>query len=203
MARCCALLVALPLGLLAACRTVGSQIAVPADLSPPPEALLEPPSMGATPAEPRFVGALVAYAAAVRELPSHVGADADLHQREALRLLAGAVALLPARPELRQPAYRVATELRVTAARMATELVMEPRAQIAQAKGALAGLATFLLGVVARDRPPDVRARVQAFAAAVHDVDADRTDPDRARLHAALLAALDALEATLSSTAPR
>jgi hypothetical protein len=163
--------------------------------------LLDPPSMRAQSVDPRFGDALVAYAAAIRALSSHRGADADEHIREALRLLATAVALVPGPLEVRESAYRVATELRVTAARMATDFVTDPPAQTAHARLGLKMLATFLLDVEARDHVanPDVLARVQASEAAVRAIDPDHLEPTRASMIAALEAVERALEAMLGA----
>jgi hypothetical protein len=163
--------------------------------------LLDPPSMRAEPVDPRFADALVAYAAAIRALSSHRGADADEQIREALRLLAAAVALVPGPLEVREPAYRVATELRVTAARMATDFVTDRPAQTAHARLALKSLASFLLDVVARDHAatPDVLARLRAFEAAALAVDPNHLEPTRASMIGALEAVEPVLEAMLDA----
>jgi hypothetical protein len=185
--------------MLAGCTQIGDRIAVPDDLAPPPAALLGPPSDASPSVDSRFTDALVAYTTAVHALPSYRGPEADVHIREALRLLADAVALVPGQPEIRERAYRTADALRVTAARMATDYENDPRAQAAHARQGLEATAAALLQVASTSwaGAPDVLARARSFEMAVRAIDPDRLEPDRSRVVAALAAAEDALQTIL------
>src|SRR5689334_14676193 len=93
-----AILAAATLGALAGCTQVDTPIATPLDLSPPPPAVLGGPGGNPEPVDPRFVGALSSYAAALRTLRGSRGsASVETYAQiwRALRLLADAIAVVP------------------------------------------------------------------------------------------------------------
>jgi hypothetical protein len=195
--RPCAILAA-TLGALAGCTRVDDTVSNPYRISVPPAAVLGSPSRAAPPVDPRFADALIDYVGAVRELPAHRGFDADEHIREALRRLALAVALVPARPELRQPAFSAANELRATVGRMAGDHPSDPRVHTELAQQGLIAVSQLLLRVAA-DYPgaPDVLDRASVFAAAARAIDPARVDPERRQVIAALAHAEELLDSML------
>jgi hypothetical protein len=200
MRRPCAIIAA-TLGALAACTRVDDAVAPPYRISIPREALLGSPSLATPPVDPRFADALTRYAAALRDLPSHREPDADEHVRQALLLLATAVALVPARPELRQPAFAAANVLRALVARMAGDHPTDPRAHTELARQGLVAVADLLLRVAAADYAgaPDVVARARGFDAAARAIDPARVEPERRQVVAALEGAEELLESMLRS----
>jgi hypothetical protein len=190
-------LAALTLGALGGCTMIEGPLATPFDVPFPAPALLGPPSEAPPPADPSFAAALTDSAAAMRTLPIAEGPMAYPALRQALRLFAHALALVPARPVQREPAFQAANGLRDTAARMATTYENDPRAQIAQVRRSLAAIAGFLTEVAASDYAGsrDVLARASAFTAAAAAVDPD----DQRRRVRQVKAALDAAQRTLEA----
>jgi hypothetical protein len=184
------------MGALACCTTTDGILPAASGPPPPPAALLEPPSMGAGPVDPRFAHALTVYAAALSDLGGYDGSAFFAHLHATLRLLADAVALVPASPALRQPAYRAANEVRSDVAEMEILLIEDPRGQVETARRALVAAAELLRGVAEREYGSSavVLAAAGRFVASARAIAPDRP---RAELVGALRAAEAVLEAML------